>query len=429
MRGEATTGDKKIFYGWWIVLVAAVGMFLGYGAVFNFTFSVFSAPVSREFHWSRSAVSAAYALSLIAYGLSTPVTGHWADQFGARKVIVPSVIAFGLCLTSMSLLTDNLWHFFAMCLLLGLVGSGSAVVPYFGVITHWFDRRRGLALGLAMIGVGLSNFSMPSIAHRLITAVGWREAYLLIGLAVLLVPIPIALFLKERPHMMGLLPDGATFAPVKSESRSVSHRGMSGREALTDRVFWLLFIAVFLVATSVIGCLIHLVPMLTDRGMSGQAAAFATSLFGGAIIPGRVGSGYLLDRYFASKVAITFFCGAALGIFLLGSGVTGVLAFVSAFLVGMGMGAEGEIMAYLISRYFGLRAFGQIFGYAMVSFTLGGIVGPLLMGICFDQTGSYRLMLGMFLAATLVGALLMTRLGPYRTWQPASEPVTETAPG
>jgi MFS family permease len=140
-----------------------------------------------------------------------------------------------------------------------------------------------------------------------------------------------------------------------------------------------------------------------------------------------VGSGYLLDRFFARYVAITFFCGAAVGIFLLWSGVTGGLAYLAAFLVGMGMGAEGELIAYLVSRYFGLRAFGEVFGYAMISFTLGGIIGPLLMGLGFDKTGSYRLVLGIFLAATLVGAGLMTRLGPYRVWEPAPEPATEPA--
>lgn len=227
--------------------------------------------------------------------------------------------------------------------------------------------------------------------------------------------------------MMGLLPDGETVAPVKREESSGAVPGVSGREALRDGIFWLLFTAVFLVAVSVIGCLIHLVPMLRDRGMSAQAAAFATSIFGGAVIPGRVGSGYLLDRYFASHVAVTFFCGAAVGILLLWSGATGGLAYVAAFLVGMGMGAEGEIMAYLVSRYFGLRAFGEIFGYAMISFTLGGIVGPLLMGVGFDETGSYHLVLGLFLVATLVGAGLMTWLGPYRTWQPITEPATLSA--
>ena len=131
---------------------------------------------------------------------------------------------------------------------------------------------------------------------------------------------------------------------------------------------------------------------------------------------GRVGAGYLLDRFFASAVAVCFFCGAALGFILLWSGVTGSLAFAAAFLVGLGMGAEGDIIAYLVSRYFGLRAFGEIYGYAFAAFTLGGVVGPLLMGVGFDRTGSYSLVLSAFVVAALIAAALMTRLGPYRTW-------------
>jgi MFS family permease len=411
---------SRIFYGWWIVLVAAIGMFMGYGAIFSFTFGVFITPVGREFEWSRSAISIAYALSLVAYAAATPFIGRLVDRLGARKVIVPSVMLFGLGLISMYFLTASLLQFFVVYIYLGLVGGGSAAVPYSSVISHWFDRKRGLALGLAMVGVGLSTFIMPSLSHTLIGAFGWRSAYVLLGLAVMVVTIPVGFFLKERPEMMGLSPDGGDVA-AKGMGDS-SKEGMNGREALRDSTFWLLFGAVFLVAMSVIGCLIHLVPMLTDRGISAQSAAFATSLLGGAVIPGRVGSGYLLDRVHASYVAACFFSAAAVGILILLSGMSGFTVFVAAALVGLGMGAEGELIAYLVGRYFGLLSFSEVYGYALISFTLGGIVGPLVMGIVFDATGSYRFALGLFLLATIAGTGLMTRLGPYRVWQSLPEP-------
>jgi len=133
-----------------------------------------------------------------------------------------------------------------------------------------------------------------------------------------------------------------------------------------------------------------------------------------------VGTGYLLDRFFASHVAAGFFCAVAVGIFLLWSGVTGSAAFVAAFLVGMGVGAEGDIITYQVSRYFGLRAFNEIYGYVLIAYTVGGMVGPLLMGISFDSTGSYRLVLGAFLLATLVAVGLLLRLKPYAIQRPAS---------
>ena len=172
--------------------------------------------------------------------------------------------------------------------------------------------------------------------------------------------------------------------------------------------------AFFLIGASVHGCVVHLAPMLTDRGITAERAALASSLLGGALLIGRVASGYLLDRFFAPRVAMLFFGGAALGIGLLWSGAARGPAYVGAFLVGLGMGAEVDIIAYLTSRYFGLRAFGEIYGYAFASYVLAGALGPWLMGLSFDRSGSYRIILASFLVATSVAATMMLRLGPYR---------------
>jgi MFS family permease len=405
---------RKIFYGWWIILVAAVGLSMGYGPIVAFTFGVFFKPLSQEFGWGRAQVSLAFSLSLLISSFASPVIGRLVDRFGARKVIVPSVALFGFGLISFSSLSAHLWHLYAIYLILGIVGGGTAPLPYSNVISHWFDQRRGLALGLAMVGLGLSTFIMPSLAQTLIATGGWRRAYVVIGLMVMAVAIPVvAPFLKETPQLLGLAPDGVTGSLAATE-RGTRKEGMRAAEAWRTDTFWLMVSAFFLMSASVHGCLIHLAPLLTDRGVSAQGAAFATSLLGGALLVGRVGAGYLLDRVVASAVAVGFFCGPTLGVILLWSGGTGVLAFAAAFFVGLGMGAEGDIIAYLVSRYFGLRAFGEIYGYAFAAFTLGGVVGPLLMGMGFDSTGSYGPVLSMFVVATLSAAGLMTRLGPYR---------------
>jgi MFS family permease len=160
--------------------------------------------------------------------------------------------------------------------------------------------------------------------------------------------------------------------------------------------------------------------LLTDRGLSAQSAALTASLAGGAALIGRIGIGYLLDRFFAPYVAMWFFCGFALGIFLLWSGTVGGLVFVAVVLVGLGLGAELDVMPYVVSRYFGLRAFGEIYSYTFAVFTLGGVVGPVLMGAGFDATGSYNLVLAAFIIAALTAAGLMSRLGPYRVWEPVA---------
>jgi MFS family permease len=413
---------SAIFHGWWIVLVAAIGLSMGYGPIVTFTFGVFFKPLSQEFGWNRTQISWAFSLSLLIMSCVFPFIGRLVDRFGARNVIVPSVLLFSLGLISFSTLSAQLWHLYAIYLLLGIVGGGTAPVPYSNVISHWFDKRRGLALGVAMVGLGVSTFVMPPLAHALIAERGWRQAYIVIGLMVMIIAIPVVgLFLKETPQMLGLAPDGAE-AKTETKNPITQAAGMSSNEARQTSTFWLMVSAFFLMSASVHGCLIHLVPLLTDHGVSHQNAALATSLLGAALLFGRVGAGYLLDRFFASAVALCFFCGTALGFILLWAGVSGGLAFAAAFLVGLGMGAEGDIIAYLVSRYFGLRAFGEIYGYAFAAFTLGGVVGPLLMGISFDSTGSYRLVLGTFVVASLVAAGLMTRLGPYQAWTPAALP-------
>ena len=419
---QTNATNNSFLYGWWIVFVAAIGLFMGYGPIVTFTFGVFLRLLNQEFGWSRGDIAQAFSLSLLVMSVAFPFIGRLVDRLGARKVIIPSILLFGLAFMSLSQLSANLWHLYAVYIVLGLVGGGTAPVPYSNVLSHWFDKKRGLALGVAMVGLGLGAFVMPSLAQSLLVSYGWRHAYIIIGVMVMIVTIPVVgLFLKETPEMVGLAPDGATIVhqPTAGHPQYV---GLTATEAWQTSTFWVLVGSFFLMSASVHGCLIHLVPLLTDRGISPQLAAAATSLFGGALLFGRVGAGYLLDHFFASTVAVGFFSGATLGLILLWSGATGSTAFVAAFLVGLGMGAEGDIIAYLVGRYFGLRAFGEIYGYAFGAFTLGGVVGPLLMGKGFDATGSYSLGLGVFVFATMLAAGLMTRLGPYRTWvvSPAS---------
>jgi len=372
----------KVFYGWWIVLASGVGLAMHYGPIIVPTFGVFLKPLSQEFGWSRAQISLAFSLSVLGVTLTVPFIGRLVDRFGARRVILPAVLLFGLSVLSLSFLSAHLWHFYVIYLLMGVAASGTTPVPYSKVISRWFDRRRGLALGLSVAANALSASIMPSLAQALIAWVGWRQAYVLLGLMAMGVAIPVVgLLLKETPQLMGLKPDGEAVGQAEASERRGLEEGLSFHATWHTGTFWLLVGAFFL----------------------------------------RIGVGYLLDLFFAPSVAVCFFCASTLGVSLLWSGAGGDLAFVAVVLVGLGQGAELDVIPYLVSRYFGLRAFGEIYGYAFAVFTLGGVVGPLLMGMGFDATGSYRLALGVFALATLTAAGLMTRLGPYRIWQPVAE--------
>jgi MFS family permease len=411
---------RRIFYGWVVVFTAGVGLLLGYAPVFVYSFSVFIKSLAQDFHSSRTSISLAFTLANLMQSVGAPLIGRLVDRFGAHKVIIPSTVIFGLVLVTFRYFSTNLWQLYAFFILIGFIGTGAAPVPYGIVISRWFDKRRGLALGLMMMGLSCGAILMPPIAQRLIIKFGWRTAYTIVGFAVLAVAVPIVgIFLKDSPQKMGLQPDGVLELNTRSKAEKVE-QGVSWSDARREPTFWFLASAFFLLGASVHACVIHLVPMLTDHGITLQRAAFASSLLGFALLIGRVFTGYFLDRFFGPYVAMLLFSGVAVGISLFWTGAGGSLILLAVFLVGLGMGAEADIIAYLTSRYFGLRSFGEIYGYLFATFTLAGALGPVLMGAGYDRLGSYRAPLLLFLTATLVATALLTRLGPY-VYRPGQE--------
>jgi len=299
--------------------------------------------------------------------------------------------------------TAALWQFYAFFLLAGLASAGAGPVLFAHVISHWFDRRRGLALGCMLLGMGGGATVMPTVAQWLIAGFGWRFAYSVVGAAILAITVPvIAVALKEKPADIGLAAD------------PLSEPGQSLREALRTPTFWLLLLVVVIVSCSLHACAGHLPAMLTDRGTSAKAAALASSLFGAGTLAGRAISGYLLDRFFAPRIgAVIFGCGAA-GIALLGLTSAPGLAYAAALLMGLGWGTEGDVKAYLVSRYFGLRFFGSIFGVIFCGFVLGVALGGYLMGVVFDTNHSYGMGIGVAFLGMLLSAMLMLLLKPHR---------------
>ena len=399
------------FYGWWVVAAAAVGLFWGV-PITVFSFSAFLKPLMQTFHAGRAAVSLAFTLQLVVSALSSPLAGWLIGRYGARKVILCGTSLFGAMLLFNRVLSTTLLHLYFFYAVLGFTVHGMGPIPYGHVVSHWFDRRRGLALGLMMIGIGSGAMIIPAFAHQLIARYGWHAAYTILGSMVLLISIPVvAAILKEKPQDLGLSPDGAQLGAVLPPANLA---GLSRSEAWRSQTFWILVCAFSLVSVSVQGCLVHVTAMLTDRGMTAQRAAFGASVMGAAVLIGRIGTGYLLDHFFAARLAVLLFGGAAVGIGLLLMSAAPAGAFVAAFLVGLGLGAEVDMIAYLVSRYFGLRSFAEIYSVVFGAFALAGAFGPLIMGAGFDRTGSYSAPLVGFLLATVVATALMTRLGPYR---------------
>jgi MFS family permease len=416
-----TSNRPRLFYGWLIVFVSAVGLFLG-APLAVFSFSVFFKSLVVNFHASRAAVSFAFSLFNLVGALWLPGTGVLIDRFGAKRIILVSTLLFSLILCSALWVGSGLWQLYLFFALLGIaMASGPAPVPYGVVISHWFDRHRGLALGLSMMGIGVGSIVVPMLAQRLIGMFGWRMAFAIFGVAVLLIPLPaIAALLQNDPAQRALQADGDAKIPGSSLPPQ-EKLGLSWHDIWHHPTFWVLICTFSLAGAGVHGAVLHMSAIFTDRGVTAERAAIATSLVGAGALLGRVGSGYLLDRIFAPRVAILFYGATALGMAILAAGNIGNVALAASFLVGLGMGAEVETMGYMISRYFGLRAFGTAYGHAFGSYMLAGAAGVLLMGAGYDRFHSYAVPLAGFCGAMLLTLILLTRLGPYQ-YGPEAKP-------
>ena len=403
-----------MFYGWWIALTGALALFLSTATIVIFPFGIFARAIAGEFHSGRAKISLAFTIHNLTAALCFPLAGRLVDKYGPRRVLIPSMTLLGLILVSSRFLSGSLWQLYVFYFALGAVAGSAGAMSYTVVISHWFDRRRGLALSVMMVGMALGAIVIPPVAQKLVQTLGWRTSYSVFGIAILLIPLPlVATLLKETPESMGLLPDGAAGAHA-SKPAALNEIGLTLRETVRTSAFWIMAGVFFLVTASVHACFIHLPAVLADRGATAQVAALASSLFGVGMFIGRVGCGYLLDLFFAPRVSAALFAAVAIGLGFLAVGHAIWPAFVGALLVGLGLGAETDIIAYLVSRYFGLRSYGAIFGWIWAVFGLSGGLGAFLMGLGFDKTGSYVVPLTGFVCASVLATLLIMRLGPYR---------------
>ncbi len=366
------------FRRWLVVLGAVIGLMVGNGPIMQFTFGVFILPVSQAFSTDRGTVSTALLLGLFLTGLMTPLAGHLMDRYGVRKIAIPSIVLFALGIMAVGYFSTSVTVFIVIYALAGIVAAGQTPLPYAKVVTSIFDKKRGLALGISMAGVGLGTALMPQIAQHLVVAVGWRTAYMALGGLILLIGFPSMLF---------LIREQVQFNPGHSSHLVVE--GSTTREALKTSTFRILGVSFFFAALAAAGVIAHIIPILEDRGVSAQVATTAISVAGGALILGRLLAGYMLDRYFAPYVALFFFIVPLLGIGLIAFTDQSAFAMVATVMVGLGLGAEVDLIGFMLSRYFGNKSFGALYGYLFAAFMLASGLGPFIMGMSFKYLNSY----------------------------------------
>ena len=388
--------------GWRIVAASAGCVFFSFASLLVYTFGVFLKPIAAEFHWSREAVSLSFGLAALSVAACSPLIGAMLDRISARRILLPCFAVFGCAFASLSILTGHLWHLYAVFIVLGVVGNGTAQLAHSRAISTWFYERRGTALALLMSGGAVGAMVLPVAAQFLIGAAGWRGAFAILGGAVLVIALPLATRVKERPN-----------------ERSVENTssGVSTIEGLRSWPFWVIVTVLFAASLSQNGAITHLAALLTDRGVPSASAALAISVLGAATLGGRVVTGWLLDRYFAPRVAFCLLAVAALGTYVLAGAHSAVTGFVGAALVGVGMGGEADVTPYLLGRYFGLRSFSTLYGFSWTAYALAGALGPVIMGRAFDATGSYEALLVRLAIFTMATASLMLLLPRYAVKQ------------
>lgn len=394
-----STARTGAYYGWWVVTAAAIGMSTGPGQFAFGSLGLFMLPLNEEFGWSRSQISLASTFFTLSLALTMPYLGHLVDRFGSRIILFPSILICAALLAAIPLLADQLWILLLLFILMGSLGAGANALPYLRVISAWFDRRRGLAIGIAMGGSGLGFAYVPPMLQAMIDNFGWRSGYYLLAVLTILIAIPLVyFFLHENPPQ-------EEFDRVKEKSESVplleadTHFVLS--EILKRPLLWQLFFIFCLLSFSLYGVLAHLVPMLVDRGMSSANAAMVQFTLGMGVVASRIIVGYIVDRVFAPYVAVVCFIITGIGISILAMGSVGAPVFIAATLIGLSMGAEIDLLAFLTSRYFGVENFGRVYGILFMSFLIGTSLGPLAYGAAYETYGSYRYVL--ILCIILIG--------------------------
>ena len=403
------TEKPKIFYGYVVVAAAFVIMTVAWGA--NRTFGVFLDPMVREFGWTRAAFSGAFTLGMIHLGLISLLAGRLADKIGPRTLLIACSLFLGIGY-ALSSQIETLWHLYLFYGVFTGIGMSGAWAPIMSVVTRWFVKNRSLMSGIIAAGPAMGIAVLPPLFSLFIQLFGWRVSFLLLGALSFLMIFLSALFLKRDPAEIGVSPYGAE--ENSASGKIIQDAGISLGEALRTRTFWLLTLISFCDFMLINVIAVHVVPHAIQLNISPIQAATVLSLAAGVSIPGRIFMGGLADRignrpgfYVCLTLSVAAF------LLLQFSQTLGMLYFFS-ILYGLGLWATGAIMSPYLADLFGLKSHGSIFAGTVFSGTLGGGLGPILVGYTFDATGNYRLGFLLCLFASIASWIALSLVKPIR---------------
>ncbi|MFH2133540.1 MAG: MFS transporter [bacterium] len=419
--------DKRpFFYGWWIVLSCFMLLFLFAGAGF-YSFSIFIKPLEADFGWSRSQISLAMTIYMVVSGLMAPLVGLMTEKYGPRRVMSLFAVGFGATFILVSL-TEALWFFYLAYALLAFMSAGVSFVPVSTVLARWFVKRRGTALGIAMLGISMGGLIMAPLIESLNTTYSWRTAFVFMGILVWVIGLPMTLFvIKGHPRDVGMLPDNGLPLEIPADGETASawpeveigETGWPLRSALRSRTFWCVVATFILAPAAQMGVLQHQVPLITNIGISGTAAAAALGFTAGLGGIGKLSFGRISELIPLHYTALLCFGLQALGVLVIYHASSSMHVWVYVLIFGFAMGGNIVLLPIVVGQYFGLVSFGVIMGIVTFFQALGSGSGAIISGLVYDATGNYQQALILYMGLYLLAIVTIFMAGRPKAYLPA----------
>lgn len=402
--------------GWPVVVASMLGIAFGMSPLPFYTIGVFAGPLAAEFGWGIGSVFSGLAVFTVAAMIASPLIGTISDRLGVRRVALTSIFLFSLSFMAFSLNTGSLTLYYTLWALLAFCGAGTLPMTFTRAISNWFHQKRGLALGVALIGTGVSGALAKLFAAYVMAEAGWRAAYVAVGALPMLIALPIGILFfrdiddpkaEERANRLKQLHvDSNVATPLY---------GLTLRQAFSDWRFWLLAFVFVPLSFAIGGPIPNMETLLGAKGFDAMDAVYLASCLGYAVFVGRLLGGFLLDHIWAPLVACVLLILPAISMYLMSADdLAYSTTLISVILLGMAAGMEYDLLAYLVSRYFGIRAYAGIYGALYAFFALGAGFGPTVFGYAFEKTGTYNTALTWSMWAFIFCSLALLFLGPYR---------------
>jgi MFS family permease len=382
---------------WLLVLVCAVGIGVGVSSLPFYTQGLFIEAWIADFGWTRAQASLGILASTLALAAVLPFIGLIVDRYGLVKPVMISLLGLSLAYVLLGMFVQSIATFVVLAMLQAILGSASSPLAYTRAINTVFDKQRGLALGIALSGAGVAATFGPILISNAIAAFGWRGAYFAMAVFTLVVGAVIVIVLSR-------LSDAKTTETIDAETATRDFK-----LAKVSRTYWTIMAAIFCLSLGLGGLMIHFVPILLEVGFTTAEAAKVAGVIGIAVVLGRLLVGFAVDRLFAPRVAIAILLACISGVValaLLGSSV----AVAAAFVIGFSVGAEVDLIGYLVARYFGIHAYGQIYGRQYATFLIATGLSPVILGAVRDATGTYTASLFTAAAFMILSAALFAKL-------------------